>query len=252
MMSYFRADDLQAFAKQEDEAPHFQALKARFQALHQQVYSQIQLNDLDFHLIVPADQAIGTKSVSVIENNDPLLCVSYLRPKGQAVTIERLMGREEVTTPHTIEARRHPVIEMRLTASRFTLELILSPDAWWDQQNLVGKLSIARHKQDFYMSLRELGPGYCMGFWCGVHLSEMHLVTRQFQHPRIMDEWMSTFQAGSDWWRIGKWYNFDDEKLAEKTIISEMLQQLRLLHSLYQHLLWTSDNNFREFYRSTL
>jgi hypothetical protein len=174
--------------------------------------------------------------------------VAYLRTKGEAVTVERLMGREEVANVNAIDAHRHPVIELRLSQDGLALELLLSPDAWWDQQNLLGKMTVARHRQDFYLMLRNFSSRYCMGFWNGTHLSEMHLTANQFQHPRIMEEWMSTFEPGADWWRLGIWYAYEDAALDESAIVQEMMKQIRLLYSVYDYIRWTSDNNYREFY----
>jgi hypothetical protein len=179
------------------------------------------------------------------------LCVAYMRQRGQAVTVERLMGREEVASVHTIDTRRHPVIEIRLGSDGLALELIMSPDAWLDQQNLVGKLRVGRHRQEFYTLLKDLSSAYCMGFWHGTHLSDMHLTAYQFQHPRIMDEWMSTFQPGADWWRIGVWFAYEDEMLDEQQIVWTLLKEIKLLYALYENLAWTSDNNFREFFKHT-
>ena len=134
---------------------------------------------------------------------------------------------------------------------RSPVELLMAPDAWWDQQNLLGKLSVIRHKQDFYASLKNFGGNYRLGFWKGVHLSEMHLKAAHFQHIRIIDEWMSTFQANADWFRLGIWYDFDSEFLEEDHIVDELMKQIRLLYSLYMDIRWSSDNNFREFYGNT-
>ena len=99
--------------------------------------------------------------------------------------------------------------------------------------------------------MRHFPADYCLGFWKGVHLSEMHLRAAHFQHPRIMDEWMSTFQVNADWFRIGIWYDFADEALYEDQIVSEIMQHIRMLYDLYEHVCWSNNNNFREFYANT-
>ena len=68
-----------------------------------------------------------------------MISIQYMRSRSQAIRVERLMGRDD-TSNNGIEARRHPVIEVRLTPEHLTVELILSPYAWWDQQNFVGKI----------------------------------------------------------------------------------------------------------------
>ena len=50
------------------------------------------------------------------------------------------MGKESGAQTGDVDTYRHPVIELRLTPDQFAIELILSPYAWLDQQNLIGKL----------------------------------------------------------------------------------------------------------------
>jgi hypothetical protein len=242
-MSYFSQEAILSFA---DETSALTTAREQLQNLHKAVYTQIRLNNIDLNLIHSETEAVQEDSVSDIKPRN-ILSVVYLRTRGQAVQVERLMGREEVANIHTVEVRRHPVIELRLSPEHFTVELLLSPDAWWDQQNLMGKLTVPRYRQDFYALLQGFDSKYCMGFWRGTRLSEMHLSAKHFRHPRIMDEWISTFQPGADWLRLGAWYTLDDESLQENAAI-EVAKQIRSLYGIYQHILWTSDNNFREFF----
>jgi hypothetical protein len=216
------------------------------QALHKAIYEQLRLNNIDLNLIHSETVTVQEDSVSDVKPRN-VLSVVYLRTRGQAVQVERLMGREEVANINSVEARRHPVIELRLSPEHFTVELLLSPDAWWDQQNLMGKLMVQRYKQDFYGILQGFDSRYCMGFWRGTRLSEMHLSAKHFRHPRIMEEWISTFQPSADWFRLGTWYSLDEDTL-EENAVAEIAKQIRSLYQLYQHILWTSDNNFREFF----
>ena len=136
---------------------------------------------------------------------------------------------------------------MRLSDSCFTVEFIISPDAWYDQQNAQGKLTVARHRSEFYSLLQKLSEAHYMGFWQGTHLSDMHLNGKFFPHPRILNEWMSTFHPHADWFRIGKHYILDDESLSSEAIVAELIEQFELLYPIYKFFLWTSGNNFREF-----
>lgn len=243
-MGYFSNEDIQALAN--NDANAITQVQERFLALHNKIYTYIQNNKLDLHLIKPNQSAVHHETVS---NNadESTLVVQYLRKRGQAVTVERLMGREDVASVNNVITRLHPVIEMRLSVSGFAIELLMSPDAWYDQQNVKGKLSISRHRHDFYSTLMKLDEAYCMGFWQGAHLSEMHLSGKYFPHARILDEWISTFHPNADWFRIGMWYDLDDEALASDTIVKEISKHLGSLYPLYKYFLWTSDNNFREF-----
>lgn len=220
--------------------------REQLQALHQAVYEQVRLNNLDLNLIHSESHTVQQNSVSD-SNAKNALSVVYLRTRGQAVQVERLLGREEVANLNTIEARRHPVIEIRISPEHLAVELLLSPDAWWDQQNLMGKMTVGRYRLEFYSLLQTFDVHYCMGFWRGIHLSDMHLSAKHFRHPRIMDEWLSTFQPSADWLRLGIWYAWGDERLQENAA-NEIAKQVKALFAVYQHILWTSDNNFREFY----
>lgn len=245
-MGYFSADDLHNLDKLNDA---HETLRQRFHSLHKTVYKTLTDDEINLNLVVPDNRAVDMDSVSDIEV-DETLTVGYLRQRGQAVTVERLMGREEVASINNLLPKLHPVVEMRLWQGGFVIELVLSPDAWWDQQNLKGKLTVARHKYELYNLLTELNEKYIMGFWQGTHLSDMHLKAQYFQHPRILDEWLSTFHPNADWFRIGIWYDIDDEDLAEARIVEEVTQQIHLLYEIYLYILWTSENNFRDFYSS--
>lgn len=244
-MLFFTSEMMSALAQNDVGAR--QVVKKRLFNLHEQIYGQMQGNDLELHIITAPDKVVMNSSISDPSAKD-VLSLAYLRASRQAVTVERLMGREESANEQNIEIRRHLAIEIRLSQEKLAIEMLMSPDAWWDQQNLVGKFSIARHKQEFYARLGQFPINYCLGFWKGVHLSEMHLKTAHFQHPRIMDEWLGTFQPNADWFRIGIWYDFDDEALSEDNIAAEVMKQIRMLYELYELIRWSNDNNFREFY----
>jgi hypothetical protein len=243
-MGYFSQDDLLALTQTNaSEKSHVQE---QFFALHKKIMEQLQVNDIDLNIVKPTVKAVHNETVSQ-HTDDNILAVQYMRPRGKAVNVERLMGREEVASANTIITRLHPVSELRLSDSGLAIEFIISPDAWWDQQNVKGKLSVSRHRHEFYSMLMGLQSEYCMGFWQGIHLSEMHLTGKYFQHPRILDEWLSTFHPNADWFRIGIWYDIDDEVISKTEIVPELMKQIQTLFPLYNYFLWTSDNNFREF-----
>ncbi|MGB7337482.1 MAG: hypothetical protein WBC91_01210 [Phototrophicaceae bacterium] len=246
-MGYFSQDDIQALCG--DNSRLKSEIQARFLTIHKKVFEQLHINDIELNIIKPSEKAVHADTVSrhKNKNDDKVLSVQYMRSRSQAVTIERLMGREEIASANNLIVRLHPVIEVRLSENGLTVELIISPDAWWDQENLKGKLSISRHRYEFYTLLMTLEDAYIMGFWEGVHQSDMHLAGKYFQHPRILDEWLSTFNTNSDWFRLGVWYALDDEALAEDQITATIVEQVRALYPVYLYFLWTSGNNYREF-----
>lgn len=243
-MGYFSKENIQAIAS---NASDIKQVAEQLSALHTSLFEQIQLKNTDLHILNTDAGIVRRQTVSHV-NEDKLLTVQYTRLGANAVHVERLMGREEVTTADKTRIELHPVIELRLSEAGLALEFIISPDAWWDQQNLKGKLSVQRHRHEFYSMLMELQAEYCMGFWTGIHLSDMHLTGKYFQHPRILDEWLGTFHPNADWFRLGIWYDIDDERLSQDSIVDELFKQIQTLYPLYRYFLWTSDNNFRDFF----
>ncbi len=225
-----------------------QALRDRMHDLHQAIASQLRLHNFDLH-IMHEKESVTVNSVATVETTETL-SVQYLRPKGQAMNVERLMGREEVASLHNVQARFHPVIEVRLIPDHLCVELLVAPDAWFDQQNFIGKLNVPRHRSTFYTLLRDFDEHYCTGFWRGTHLSNMHLTAPQFQHPRIMNEWLSTFETSLDWLRLGIWYDYDDQRIADDQIETTIVHNIRALYDVYQFILWHADNDYRAFYNA--
>lgn len=255
-MSLCTQNDLAAIALLEGQLSEKQVPESmqpvwqRFHHLHEQIYAQLRTLNMDLHTIYPRQQAIQTSSVSCSRAGG-VLCAGYSRTRNQMIAVERLMGREEVASLDTVELHRHPVIEIRLSKEGLVLELVLSRDAWWDQENLMGKVAIVRHRQEFYTLLRNFERHFRMGFWQGTHLSEMHLTAPYFYHTSIMGEWLSTFQPGSDWFRVGIWYPIDSERVQDAVLTDEIMRQLRPLYDFYEFIRWTSDNSFRDFYQPT-
>jgi hypothetical protein len=167
--------------------------------------------------------------------------VQYFRSSTTAHTVEAMMGRD--VPGRTIEVRRHPVIEMRPTAAGLAIELIIAPHAWWDQQNLIAKLSVEKHLQKFHRLVARLDHQYYLGFWHGVQLGDMHLTAKQLAHPSACKQWMSTFCDGQDWLRIGVWYSAP--QCFEENFIGDAFHRLQELYEIYKFIAWTSNNDFR-------
>ncbi|MGB1286563.1 MAG: hypothetical protein ACPG7F_08525 [Aggregatilineales bacterium] len=242
-MTYFSqqdADDL--------TSGQIQDVYNRIDTLHRQLVTTFKKRDYELQAYQDVHaEHLHPASVSSMKSGK-MLTLQYMRLKQKAMTIERLMGRDDVLTTGHIDSRRHPVIELRLNPSYFAVELILSPDAWWDQQNLAGKLSITRHRKEFFKQLIPLETAL-LGYWEGVHQDEMRIESTRF-HPQVLTEWLSTFAPGKDWFRLGVWYPLADFALTDDDIHDEITTQISRLYPIYQALLWRSDNNFREFYKA--
>ena len=234
-----------------NDKPDVKISLQKLEDLHQKIYPQLVNNTIELYPFVTKKDHIVTFSSASTSTTRGMMAVQYMRPKTQAIRVERLMGRDDTSSSNGIEARRHPIIEVRVTPPYLTVELILSPYAWWDQQNFVGKLTIKRHKQAFYQLLKKLDGDYRIGYWRGIQLNEMHIKVSQLYRQSIWDEWLDTFDPGKDWFRIGIWYEPEAEAISEANIHSELVKQIKGLYAIYNEILWSSDNNYREFYRST-
>ncbi len=217
--------------------------------LHRTLYRRMRDHNYDLHPHWNKASLISTRSAAC--SGDILgLALPYVRSMEQGVLVERLMGRDGADS--TGDVHRHPVIELRITPEDFAIELIMSPLSWWDQRNLIGKLTVARHRETLRNIIQHIEGDYRFGFFDGVHLSDMHLTTRQLLRGNILDEWMSTFADGQDWLRVGVWYEPEDPALDDDLILTEVVGRVVALHKLYTFMLWTSNNNFQTFYRKVM
>lgn len=245
---YFSHEDL--LSLQQTTSQQVQGLQDKFAELHNSLRRRMRDHNWDLHPHWDKAQMIVPRSAACSHRIGGL-SLPYSRSREQAQLVERLMGREGAGINASIDIHRHPVIELRLTPEHFAVELIVSPSSWWDQRNLIGKLSVTRHREALRSLLQQMNGDYRFGFWDGIHLSDMHLTNRQLLRGTILDEWMSTFSDGQDWLRIGAWYTPDDGALEGQQIVSEIVSRVGALYGVYNFLLWTSNNNFQTFYKGT-
>ncbi|MBC8098529.1 MAG: hypothetical protein H7Y11_03740 [Armatimonadetes bacterium] len=206
--------------------------------LHTALFARIQKHTMQLQAVPNSESVAGWRK-------NGTQAFAYLRPNEEARTIESMMGRD--LPIRQLDVRRHPVIELRATCSGAVLELVVPPDAWWDQQNLAGKLSIPRQRSAFQALLARLDERYRLGFWQGTHLDTMHLTAHEASHPAVFNAWMTTFCDGQDWFRIGVWY--DAAALSKPDMSNDLFQRAQTLYELYQFIAWTGNNDFRSFYR---
>lgn len=204
-------------------------------SLHQSLYSRFRKYNITLQAVT------SDESVTMIERNR-VKTVVYLRNSTEAQAIEMMMGRNKPK----LELRHHPVIELRKHQDGAVLELVLPPQAWWDQQNLIGKLSVERHHREFYQLVGQLPSEFKVGFWEGTQLSDAHLTAGQLLHPQLFKQWWATFNCGQDWLRIGVWYDHTSQ------ITEELAQYAHYLERIYQFIAWKSANDFRAFYGRAL
>jgi hypothetical protein len=218
----------------------------KMQQLNQELYRQLRSYGINLH--PDWNQPVSFETISDPFAQD-VVAIRYSRGRGEAQAVASMMsdGHEcEMSTDC------HPAIEIRITPDHFAIELVIAPSAWWDQQNLVGKLTVERQRSDFYRLLSQLSCEVQIGFWQGAYLSDVRLSSCDVYNPRILNEWMNTFAEGQDWVRAGVWYDLSDEALSAENIVSEVFQRVCELYKLYSFITWTSDNDFRAVYRKLL
>ena len=219
----------------------------KFVELHRALHVRLRDHNYDLHPKSMSAPVLVDGSVTGRCCGETLV-LPYLRSREHVLAVERMMGRDRQTIKTDVEMSRHPVIELRLTPEHFSIELVVSPEAWLDQQNLVGKLGIQRHREAFRSLLQRTEGDFRVGFWGGNELSDMHLTTRQLSRGNNLQEWMSTFADGQDWLRMGVWYAPETPALDTHHILRELLDRMGALYRVYNFLLWTSNNDFLSFY----
>lgn len=202
-------------------------------SLHNNLHPRFRKYNIDLQAVT------GVESAASVSGSGQV--IQYVRSSSAAQTVEAMMGRD--IPGRRLEVRRHPVIEMRPTADGLTIELIIAPHAWWDQQNLVAKLSVESHRQSFHRLVSRLDSKYCLGFWEGPHLDEYHLTAQQLAHPAACKQWITTFCDGQDYLRIGVWYSA--EEASSEEFVAEAFRRIQELYELYKFIAWTSNNDFR-------
>ncbi|MAS37078.1 MAG: hypothetical protein CL610_23970 [Anaerolineaceae bacterium] len=221
----------------------------KFLNLHDNLRDKLRCQDYDLHGHPQKARALSTVSTTATAEPNQTLSLAYFRPYEQARMVESQMGLEINPGETGIEPQRHPVIELRLAPDYFAIELVVSPNAWWDQINFISKIDLQRHRETLRRTLYRLDADYRFGFWGGENLSDMHLTIWQLLHGRVLDEWMDTFADSQDWLRLGVWYEPESPQLSADYIIHEAATRIGELYKLYDFMLWTSNNDYHQFYQ---
>lgn len=249
-MAYFTQENhhaLSSSAYNIDGDANLQTAYNKFMDLHRALYPRLRDHKWDLHPHWNKNEIISDSSTAG-KSGPSTLTLSYLRSREHATIVERSMGKDSAGTTANASIQRHPVIELRLTPEYFTIELVVSPYALWDQRNLVGKLDVERHRASFNNMIYRMDEDFRFGFWSGTHLGDMHIMTRQLVARHVFDQWMQTFEEGHDWLRVGVWYPAEDIAIDSAHIIHETLNRMSALYNLYDFILWTSGNNYHNFY----
>lgn len=243
--SYFTTNDGTAFLTGSNA--DVRVVYEKFSELNRLLHRRIRELSWDLHPHWDKKQVVARHTAST-KGSLQGVSTQFTRSHEQALLVERLMGREANLWSEPLDTDRHPVIELRLTPTHFAIELIVSPDSWLDQQNLIGKMAVQRHRQTLRSIIAGMPKDFCVGFWSGIEVADMHLTTGQLARGMFLDEWLSTFQDGQEYLRFGVWYDPEDSSLSVQNIVTEATRRIGMLYNVYDFLLWTSNNDFRTFY----
>jgi hypothetical protein len=73
----------------------------------------------------------------------------------------------------------------------------------------------------------------------------------QLKNPRVWNDLMDTFDAGKDWFRIGMWHTQDLSELLITHSPEQWVHQINQLYVMYNDLIWSSNNSYRDFYHAS-
>lgn len=206
----------------------------RFGELHTALYTKFRKHNVALHAV-----NAGMSALSLTP--EQALIFAYVRLYGEAQSVERQIGLQNPE----IDLRRHPLIELRLTENHLTLEFVLTPLAWWDQRNLIGKIAMRHHRDELCRLLMSMPSEMIVGHWQGTHLDENHITLRHLRAPRVMEAWLQTFTDSQDVIRIGRWHGAD---ALNGDVLPDLFDAARSLYAIYRFLAWTSRNDFQSFY----
>lgn len=206
----------------------------RFNDLHHALTAKFRKHNLSL-------QAVNTGMSAVSFVPEQALVFAYVRLHSEALTVERQIGLSGTE----IDLQRHPLIELRLTDRHLALEFVMSPLAWWDQRNLIGKLSLRRYRDELRDMLLSFNAEMVTGHWHGLHLDEQHLTLGQLCSKHVMEAWLQTFSDGRDPIRLGMW--FDAGRLNDDSV-PDLFEAAQALYSVYRFTAWTGRNDFQSFY----
>jgi len=205
--------------------------------LHGSLYTRFRKFNLHLQAVTPS-KTITSVHPQSIET------VSYMRLSPEAQTVERLIG---LSDGRALDMRRHPVIELRLNEDWLALELVMNPEAWYDQRNWLGKLGVRRYRDEFRDLMTGLSPLMRIGSWQGAAPTDKYLTSAQLRIPRVFEAWAGTYSDGRDWMRVGVWYPTNE---VTSGLSDTLFDHAQALYRLHQYIAWTGRNDFYSLFRA--
>jgi hypothetical protein len=224
-----------------------QGLRDKFLALHDVLYPAIKRRGWDLHPHWHPPNIVSTWYIGRIQNIS-FMKLRYLRSKGDVRRVEQMMGIPRPLDRSETQYTKHPMIDVRLDRHYLAVELLLTDQAWWDAQNFKRKVERDPAERDRLIGiLADLGNDYVFGGWPDSSEPQLITTAADLADEEHLLDWLSRFSPGYDWLRLGIWYDdHADFRLAAKRLAEEVIHRFSQLYPVYQFLLWTPENSYRQ------
>jgi hypothetical protein len=221
-------------------------VKDKFLALHDVLYPEIKRYGWELHPHWHSPNIVSTWYIGRVERID-FMKLRYLRSKTQVKAIEEMMGVPKPLDYAETQYTKHPMIDIRIDDEYLAIELLVTEWAWLDAQNFKRKVEQHKTKQDeFLQILHELGNDFIFGGWPDTSKPSLITTAADLAREDQLLEWLSGFEPGSSWLRLGIWYaDLMDYRLRTNRVVEEVLHRFEQLYPVYQFLLWNPGNNYR-------
>ncbi len=223
-----------------------QKVRDKFLALHNVLYLEIKRQGWELYPHWHKPSIVSTWYIGRVEQIW-FMKLRYLRSRAQVKAIEEMMGVPKLLDYSETQYTKHPMIDIRIDSEYLAIELLLTNQAWWDAQNFKRKIECHNTKRrEFVEILQSLGHDYIFGGWPDTSKPKLITTAADLANEERLLEWLSDFDPGHNWLRLGIWYtDYADFRLRTGRIVEETRYRFRQLYPVYQFLLWTSDNDYR-------
>jgi hypothetical protein len=246
---FFTKEDHETFASSKVTSNRYdkdrQRVRDKFLALHDALYPEIKRAGLELYPHWHTPNIVSTWYIGRIEQIW-FMKLRYLRSRAQVKAVEDMMGVPSPLDYSETQYTKHPMLDIRISSQYLVIELLLTDQAWLDAQNFKQKVgNHAIEQQRFIDMLRSLGNDYIFGFWPDTREPEFDTAADLASDSKI-ELWLSDFEPGYDWLRLGIWYtDYADHRLRTGRIVREVMYRFKQLYPVYKFILWSPENNYR-------
>lgn len=222
-----------------------QQIRDKFLALHDVLYPEIKRRGWDLHPHWHSPNIVSSWYIGRTQRIQ-FMKLRYLRSKDQVRKVEQMMGIPRPLDRSETQYTKHPMLDIHLSSRYLAIELLLTHQGWWDAQNF--KRKVEQHEQErrtFVELMEGLGHDYILGGWPDTNEPQLIRTTKAQTEDALL-EWLSKFEPGHNWLRLGVWYDDpEDLRLTRERIADEIITRFAQLYPIYEFILWRSDNDYR-------